>query len=380
MKSPRISAFNIHEWIYEKLHLPEEDLNMIQIDGPKRHVYIKFKNTERIHQVLTDTEGQAEFKHDNGEISKVTIEPAGMGMRKIRIANLPPEVNDRTIKNMLMRYGEIKEITEETWTRNYRYKIYNCIRIVTINLKEHIPSHMTMANNRVLISYEGQPQTCYGCNTVGHQFQECPMRKQKETRQMEQTPTKWTDIVQKRKVNIPPEEDRPMVTKMQEDRNGDNEETTNHAPCNEGHHTEKTMDITNGIGNQKEREKDVVNTEFVMAQTTGGGKDEEEQSDMKGDTRGRNVETTATTSTYHGPENEQHEEMDVDKTTGNGQQQKEVKVRDESNIPQTSNNETMKHHSPTSPKRQKKQRLERDTDMTRDRTRSKERQRKTQKL
>jgi hypothetical protein len=33
MKSPRISAFNIHEWIYEKLHLPEEDLNMIQIDG-----------------------------------------------------------------------------------------------------------------------------------------------------------------------------------------------------------------------------------------------------------------------------------------------------------------------------------------------------------
>jgi hypothetical protein len=177
MKSPRISAFNIHEWIYEKLHLPEEDINMIQIDGPKRHVYIKFKNTERIQQVLTDTEGKAEFKHDNGEISKVTIEPAGMGMRKTCIANLPPEVNDRTIKNMLVRYGEIKEITEETSTRNYRYKIYNGIPIVTINLKEHIPSHMKLANNRVLISYEGQPQTCYGCNTVGHRIQECPMRK-----------------------------------------------------------------------------------------------------------------------------------------------------------------------------------------------------------
>jgi hypothetical protein len=101
-------------------------------------MYIKFKNTERMQQILTDTEGQMEFKHDNGEISKVTIEPAGMGMRRIRIANLPPEVNDRTIKNMLMRYGEIKEITEETWSRNYRYKIYNGIRIVTINLKEHI--------------------------------------------------------------------------------------------------------------------------------------------------------------------------------------------------------------------------------------------------
>jgi hypothetical protein len=178
---------------------------------------------------------------------------------------------------------------------------------------------------------------------------------------MEQTPTKWTDIVQKRKENTPPEDDRPMVTKIQEVRNGDNEETPNHAPCNEGHHTEKTRDITNGIGHQKEREEDAVSTGFVMAQTTGGGNDEEEQSDMKGDTRGRNVETTATTSTYHGQENEQHEEMDVDKT-GNGQQQKEVKVRDGSNIPQTSNNETMRHHTPMSPKRLKKNKGRKETE------------------
>jgi hypothetical protein len=214
MKNPRISAYHIHEWILEKLNLPEEELNMIQIDGPKRHVYIKFKNTERMQQILTDTEGQMKFKHDNREISKVTIEPAGMGMRRICIANLPPEVNDRTIKNMLMRYGKIKEITEETWSRNYRYKIYNGIRIVTINLKEHIPSHMTMANNRVLVSYEGQPQTCYGCNSTGHQIQEGPTRKQNEIRQTKTIPTAWTDIIKKRQVTNQPEEERPRNIQM----------------------------------------------------------------------------------------------------------------------------------------------------------------------
>ena len=82
---------------------------MIQIDGPKRHIYVKFKNTDLMQQVLTDTKGQEEFKHDKGELSKVNIEPAGMGMRRIRIANLPPEVSERTIRNMLLGYEMSKK-------------------------------------------------------------------------------------------------------------------------------------------------------------------------------------------------------------------------------------------------------------------------------
>jgi hypothetical protein len=60
--------------------------------------------------------------------------------------------------------------------------------------------------------------------------------------------------------------------------------------------------------------------------------------------------------------------MDAEKATGNGRQQKELKVRDMTYISLTPDTETMKHHTWTSPKRPKKQRLERDTEMTRDRT------------
>jgi hypothetical protein len=154
MKSPRISAYKIHEWIFETLHLEEEDITMIQIDGPKRNVYIKFKNTDKLQQMLLDSKGQRDCKHDTGEISKVQIAPAGMGMRTIRIANLPPEMNDRSITNTLVRYGEVKEIREEQWSRSYRYKISNGIRIMTMNLRDHIPSYVTIANNKVLLSYD----------------------------------------------------------------------------------------------------------------------------------------------------------------------------------------------------------------------------------
>ena len=65
---------------------------MVQIDGPRRRVYINFADCERMHTVLRSTSGQTGFRHDNGELSMVQIEIAGMGTRRIRFANLPPEV------------------------------------------------------------------------------------------------------------------------------------------------------------------------------------------------------------------------------------------------------------------------------------------------
>jgi len=52
MRSPRITAFNIHERIYAKLRLQEYDIGMIQIDGPRRRVHIKFASAERMQSTL----------------------------------------------------------------------------------------------------------------------------------------------------------------------------------------------------------------------------------------------------------------------------------------------------------------------------------------
>jgi hypothetical protein len=72
-RSPRINAFHIHEWIYESLHLAEESIWMIPIDCPRRRVYIKYTNEDRMNASLEDTEGQLEFRRDYVEISQVSI-------------------------------------------------------------------------------------------------------------------------------------------------------------------------------------------------------------------------------------------------------------------------------------------------------------------
>jgi len=125
----------------------------------------------------------------------VQIEIAGMGTRCIRIVNLPPEVPDGVIRTALAKYGEVKEIHEESWSRKYRYPVSNGIRIVTVALAYHIPSYMSMDGNRVLISYEGQPPKCYWCNGVGHQYQDGPYRRKAGGSARPQTTASCADIV-----------------------------------------------------------------------------------------------------------------------------------------------------------------------------------------
>jgi hypothetical protein len=167
---------------------------MLQIDGPKRQVFIKLNQYNAVQRILKETKGSQEYKHSNGEISHVRIEMAGLGTKRIRIANLPPEVPEGIIRSALIQYGEIQGIQEETWARTYRYPVLNGIKIITMILKKHIPSNVVIASNRVLISYDGQPITCYGCNATDHVYQMCPKRTEsKKGNKNEQTST-WAQV------------------------------------------------------------------------------------------------------------------------------------------------------------------------------------------
>jgi hypothetical protein len=62
-------------------------------------------------------------KHQNGEISRVTISEAEMGHKRVRVAFLPPEVPDTVVAAALAPFGTIVDIREEEWSRTYRYVV-----------------------------------------------------------------------------------------------------------------------------------------------------------------------------------------------------------------------------------------------------------------
>ena len=141
-RSPRISAYDIHEWIHETMCLQEDEVAMVQIDGAKRRVYVKLHEYQRMCDILASTNGEGEFRYNNGEISTVRIEAAGPGTERVRLANIPPDVPNRIIKMVLERYGKMREVHVETWSQAYRYPVVNGIRATVVTLVSHIPSHV----------------------------------------------------------------------------------------------------------------------------------------------------------------------------------------------------------------------------------------------
>ena len=101
---------------------------MAQVDGLNRHVYIQFREGKRMQEVLMKPNEHREFRHKNDEIWKVRIEAVGLDTRRVRIANLHPEVPDRALRMLLVRYGgEVKDVHKENWSRAYRYPVaYPC--------------------------------------------------------------------------------------------------------------------------------------------------------------------------------------------------------------------------------------------------------------
>jgi len=59
---------------------------------------------------------------------------------------------------------------------------------------KHIPSNITIAGHRALVSYEGQPMTCYRCHETGYFHQACSMRQRTREIGHTATATTWADI------------------------------------------------------------------------------------------------------------------------------------------------------------------------------------------
>jgi len=83
--------------------------------------------SDNIQTLLNSTKGQLEYRHETGEVSIVRVDIAGMGLRRVRVANLPSEVPDWVLRDTMSKYGDVKKIIEEQWSRMNRYSVSNGI-------------------------------------------------------------------------------------------------------------------------------------------------------------------------------------------------------------------------------------------------------------
>jgi hypothetical protein len=64
-----------------------------------------------------------------------------------------------------------------------------------MHLTRYLPSYLTIAGYRILISYEGQPPTCYSCGEVGHLYHACSARRANEYGRKETFASTYASVV-----------------------------------------------------------------------------------------------------------------------------------------------------------------------------------------
>ena len=76
-----------------------------------------------------------------------------------------------------------------------------------MSITKHIPSHIKINGYRALITYDGQPTTCFRCGDQGHQQTDCPRRRTPTPNQTSQNEKTWANIVR----HITRENDKPQI-------------------------------------------------------------------------------------------------------------------------------------------------------------------------
>jgi hypothetical protein len=172
-----------------------------------------------------------------------------MGIREIRVANLPPDVSKRVVSETMAKFGEVMEVRDEIWASLYRYKISNGIRTVKIKLTTHIPSRLIVSGHKVEVTYAGQPATCYACNETGHVFSECPHRRRGPVRGTASNIQSWAEVTAQRKPEMPHMGSESHTTRD----NSQRQDSQSMPGCNEVHDTqeEPVLDGVNDIQSEK---------------------------------------------------------------------------------------------------------------------------------
>lgn len=170
------SSLEVHQWIVNVIGLTSDQCHFAYYDMDEYCFYAKLYNPVLLERTLLNTGGKAEFRHRDGSVSTVSISDADVEIKTVRVFNLPPEVPHSYLKDVLSKYGDVKNIRYERWSSQHLLQCYSGIRSVQMHVKLNIPSHVAVCGYKAQVNYSGQTATCHICNESGHLRQDCPRR------------------------------------------------------------------------------------------------------------------------------------------------------------------------------------------------------------
>ena len=95
-------------------------------------------------------------------------------VENVLVYHFPYEKDDRQVKEVLSRYGSIKNVAYQSWTN--LEGVHTGTRIVKMDRTDAIPRSLMIGGYRCKIWYRSQAVVCDACRGAGHVAAKCPVR------------------------------------------------------------------------------------------------------------------------------------------------------------------------------------------------------------
>lgn len=178
----RPSNLELCRWLQDELDVKVTDLDSVGFEFGSLRVHLKFKKAGQA--ALHATAAERVFKYASGAPGKVYLSVAGLGLKVVRVRNLPLTVSMNDVCVMLGQYGEVHGCEMERYTRGSCFAgLQTEARLVKMTLREHAPNYLKIAGHEAYVDYEGYVRRCQICQSTKHLRSGCNSKKRTVTKQ-----------------------------------------------------------------------------------------------------------------------------------------------------------------------------------------------------
>lgn len=168
------SHLEVLRFITGQLHLSAADLHSVYKDENDGLFFIKFLDEDRFNDYCNHVEEIYAFKYDDGSTTPISLDMASRIFRYVRIFNLPPEIDDRLIAQVLGQFGTVRQQVRERYPAEYNLSVFSGVRGVHMEIAKEIPANIFIGHFRARIYYDGLKNRCFYCKEEGHLKANCP--------------------------------------------------------------------------------------------------------------------------------------------------------------------------------------------------------------
>lgn len=175
--SPEPKDSEMFMFLTNTLKVKCEDLLCVYRDTNETSMFVKFKNEELLLGTMKTLPPMVSFQYQDGVKRDVLLSSAANDFKYVRLFNLPPEIEDKEIAEVLSKYGKLQRLVREKYSLETGFPIWSGVRGVHMEMTSEVPERIHVRNFPARVYYVGMKQKCFICGSLEHLKADCPRRR-----------------------------------------------------------------------------------------------------------------------------------------------------------------------------------------------------------